>query len=209
MNKKQTGMQIIFWGSVWGLLEVLIDTFCMTYKMIPRSILLGVSAIFVLAIANRTVADSSVSVKMGLIAAFYKFLNVIFFPCQFFAVMIFGLFYQLQTGLVKKMKIENMIVKGLIVGCMVIVFNVIFAIGAAYVFKYSYWIKGGSEKITQFIFVEGSITALLGFFSFQAGDLLGCYLKPVISTLAKNKSTIYVFGTTLFSSVALILMFVL
>ncbi len=209
MNKKQIGLQLIFWGSIWGLLEVLIDTFCISFTMVPRSILLGGFAIFILAIANRTSEDSMVSLKMGFIAAFYKFLNVMFFPCQFFAVMIFGILYQFQARLAYKMKIENIIIRGLFVSCTMIIFNVLFAIGATYIFKYSYWVDGGSQKFIQFVFIEGSITTIFGFVSFIAGDHLGKFLKPVISNFAQNKANIYAFGTTTFSLIVLILMFVL
>ncbi len=209
MNKKQIGLQIIFWGSVWGLQEVLIDTFYIYNKIIPRSILLGVSAIFILAIVNRTSGDYRVSIKIGLIAALYKFLNVLFFPCQFFAVMLFGMFYQIQGDLARKMKIEKIAFRGLFVIGALFVFNLVFAVAATYIFKYQYWLENSSEKIFRFIFLEGSITALVGFFSFQAGDVVGRFLKPRIEYFAQNKSKLYAFSTAALSSIVLILMFVI
>ena len=197
--------EILLFGSLWGVSEVIIENYLVPMCVIPRSIILSTMAIFLISIARTQMPQPGLIFITGVVAALYKFLNIQFFGCQILAlIMLSGSFEIVHNWrLTRKM---NTGLRGLLT---ILLFNVSFALVASYILRNSWWVDDGVSKIIRFIFIEGGITAVLAFGVCLLGEELGKRLlrRQIVWTGPAIRS--YHFISLLFACSAIIIMSVL
>jgi len=159
MDKRRKGnwINLLFYGSLWGISEVLVENFIVPICPIPRSIILTTIAIGILTMAKITLQQSWNIFVIGVIAALYKFLNVRFFGCQILALLMLTGSFEIIHAWLK----NRLISRGIIGVITVFIFNTTFALVATFILKNPWWVSGGITKMLNFILIEGSITAVL------------------------------------------------
>lgn len=145
MNKKEgirllTG--VLFFGSVWGMIEVLLGGFL--YKQdIPRSsVILAAGALFVLSAARIWMPRRGSSTLIGVVAALYKLINAAPFICHLFGIFALGFVFDAAASLFLKEKTRIKMGTILLGPVSVLVSNLFFAVFMTYIVRY-FFLGGG------------------------------------------------------------------
>ncbi|MBU4203021.1 MAG: hypothetical protein KJ727_06650 [Acidobacteria bacterium] len=164
MNKKEgirllTG--VLFFGSVWGMIEVFLGGFL--YKQdIPRSsVFLAAGALFVLSAARIWMPRRGSSTLIGVVAALYKLINAAPFICHLFGIFALGFVFDAAASLFLKEKTRIKMGTILLGPVSVLVSNLFFAVFMTYIVRYFFWVEGGLGKVLNHTFISGGMTALL------------------------------------------------
>ncbi|NOZ61131.1 MAG: hypothetical protein GXO74_05575 [Calditrichaeota bacterium] len=150
---------VLFWGSLWGIWEIVGDKIFANNPTIPRSVALVGIAVLILAVSRMVHNISGFSVAMSLLAALFKFLNAPFWGCQFFAVILLGVTFEIFWALLVKNenpKRLSFVLAG--VGATGLHFLLFIPI-ALVTTKSAVWVANGGERIFQFL-GEGLLTML-------------------------------------------------
>ena len=162
-------IDVLLFGSLWGISEVFVENFLVPVCLIPRAIILTTIAIGILAAARTGLQQRGSILAVGMVAALYKFLNIQFFGCQMLAlVMLAGTFEIIYAWLGNRN-----VSRGIIGAVTVLFFNTAFALVATFILRNQWWVSGGLSKSVRFIFLEGSITAVLAAGMFILGEMAG------------------------------------
>jgi len=159
VSKNREWIKLLFYGSLWGITEVLIENFIVPVCPVPRSIILTTVAMGILTIAQIDLKQSGCILVIGVIAALYKFLNIRFFGCQILALLLLTGSFEIINTWLKDRKLS----RGATAAIVVFIFNTVFAVIATYVLRNFWWVAGGAPKILNFIFIESSITAVFAY----------------------------------------------
>lgn len=159
VTEKREWTKLLFFGSLWGITEVLIENFLVPVCPVPRSIMLTTIAMIILTIAKISMQQSWNILIIGVIAALYKFLNVRFFGCQILALLLLTGSFEIINTWLKNRKLS----RGANAAIVVFIFNTVFALIATYVLRNPWWVAGGAPKILNFIFIESSITSVFAY----------------------------------------------
>jgi len=181
-------MGIILFGSIWGLSEVLIDKLISPVESLPRGAVLSVVAILILATGRVVLERPGSSVVLGLIAGVFKLLNLPFFPCKVFAVLLLAGTFEVVYHLMGRIKGH---LRGFIGSVTLWVCFTAFALIMTYLVKYRWWAEGGLPKVLHYILVDGSYAAIGGFLTFNLGERLGRSIKPYLYLWEQKRAGLY------------------
>ncbi len=205
VGKNREWIKLLFYGSLWGITEVLIENFIVPVCPVPRSIMLTTIAMVILTIANISMQQSWNILVIGVIAALYKFLNVRFFGCQILALLLLtGSFEVINTWLKNRQ-----LSKGITAVIVVSVFNTTFALIATYVLRNHWWVAGGAPKILNFIFIEGSITAVFAYGICNLVQYMHNYIQGVSRYQKLKTSAFFDYSYIFFAASAAIIVVIL
>ncbi|MEN3043815.1 MAG: hypothetical protein ABDH37_01160 [Candidatus Hydrothermales bacterium] len=156
-------------GSLWGIGEVLIWELLKILNVNMKSPFVFAYGILILTLSRKIYDKKGISIITGLIALSFKFLHSKIFFCQFVAVMIEALFFEIGFSLIPYLR-------GILIPLFSTYFSFLgFALTAVYILKVSGWVKRGISGITHYVFVNGSIAFLLSLITFNLAIILYNY----------------------------------
>jgi len=173
---------ILFFGSLWGLSEASFGGWLYSEGIPHASIYLSAVALIILAASKFFFKLRWTGTLIGLVAMFFKLVNVPFFACHLLAILLLGTGFDIACELVTrfysgKLKLPLIGLTGTYIG------RSLFALSITYIFRYHYWTEVGLPKVIDYIFISGTAAALIGIIAVPAGNRLG----KRISTLSWQK----------------------
>jgi len=173
MKKFSPIMWLFLFGSIWGINEVFLGEILYRNEVQNSSIILTVMAFFLLAISRGMINKPGSSALIGAFAVLFRLANTAPSYCHLLGIFLLGATFDVFASLLIKNE-EKMPLKWGLTGVLsAFGNNVLFALSITYVFQYEYWVAGGFPKVSQHIFVSGSITALLAAFLVPMGLFVG------------------------------------
>ncbi len=188
----------LFFGSLWGIFEVIFGEPFFRDKVPHASVFLSTWAFFVLALARgiRNIPGSSSII--GIFAALFKLVNVSPFFCHLLGIITLGLAFDFFSTLLLKPR-RSLFPWATLTGILSSYGGYsLFALIITYLIRYEYWTSGGIEKVLQHIFVEGSFASFISLFIVPLGLWLGSREKVLEEYRSKWASVGAVMALVLF-----------
>ena len=166
-------MWLFLFGSIWGINEVFLGEILYRNDVQNSSIILTVMALLVLAISRGMINTPGSSALIGTFAVLFRLANTAPSYCHLLGIFLLGATFDVFSSLLVKNK-EHMPLRWGAAG-MLSAFgnNALFALLITYVFRYEYWVAGGSSKVLQHIFISGSIITVIAAFLVPLGFFVG------------------------------------
>ena len=166
-------MWLFLFGSIWGINEVFLGEILYQNEVAQSSVILTVMALFILALSRGMINKPGSSTLIGAFAVLFRLANTAPSYCHLLGIFLLGATFDLFASLWLKNEEKSPIKWGLSGAASAFVNNVTFALMITYIFRYEYWVVGGMAKVSNHIFVSGSISALLAAFIVPLGFLVG------------------------------------
>jgi hypothetical protein len=172
-------MWLFLFGSIWGINEVFLGEILYRNDVQNSSVILTVMALFLLAISRGMINKPGSSALIGTFAVLFRLANTAPSYCHLLGIFLLGATFDVFSSLLVKNK-DQAPLRWSATG-MVSAFgnNALFALLITNVFRYEYWVAGGSSKVFHHIFISGSMTTVisalvvpLGFFVGKNGGIL-------------------------------------
>ncbi len=148
---------ILALAALWGIGEILIWNSMAALGMGMKSPAVSAWGILILALARGILPRLGSSSLMALVAASYKLLAGITFPCAFAAILALGIFFDLFMTITEKKPLWFRVP---IAAASVYFSFLAFALIATYGLKLGFWAQGGLPNILRYTLVNGSWAAL-------------------------------------------------
>ena len=162
----------LFFGSIWGFSEATFGDWLYSQEIPHASIYLATIAFIIIASSKVFLSYRWTGTLIGLIAMLFKLVNVPFFACHLLAIFLLGAGFDIACELVNRFYRERFSLP--IIGMVGnYIGRVLFAVIITYVVQYYYWTEVGLPKVIDYIFISGSISALVGAVAVPIGNLLG------------------------------------
>jgi len=192
MYKRKTidiALGIIFFGTLWGFFEVSLGGWLYSQDIAYPSIYLTAIAAFILAASKIIYPQMWTGTAIGSLAMLFKLANEPFFACHLLAIFLFGAGFDLSYALISRLyhgrfRLPVIGLIGTYAG------RALFAVIITYVVRYHFWTDAGVSKVIDYIFITGTVSALIGSIAVPAGSSLAhsmqefaCLkLRPNLST---------------------------
>ena len=173
MRNPKNWLWFILFGSLWGINEVVMGEVLSTSEVPHFSVLLTVIALLILAVARGIVNKPGSSTAIGMIAALFKLANAAPFYCHLLGIFMVGLTFDIFASLLIKSEKTSAVKCGLTGILSAYSGNILFALVITYIIRYETWVSGGWPKVSDHIFVSGSLTALAAAAIVPLGAWLG------------------------------------
>jgi hypothetical protein len=179
MKKFKPVMWLFLFGSIWGVNEVFLGDILYRNDVQNSSVILTVMALFLLAISRGMINKPGSSALIGTVAVLFRLANTAPSYCHLLGIFLLGATFDVFSSLLIKNKEHAPLRWGATGLLSAFGNNALFALLITYVFRYEYWVAGGSSKVLHHIFVSGSIITVLaallaplGFFTGKNGGIL-------------------------------------
>jgi hypothetical protein len=179
MKKFKPLVWLFLFGSIWGINEVFMGELLYRHDVQGSSVILTVTALFLLAISRGMINRPGSSALIGAFAALFRLANTAPSYCHLLGIFLLGVTFDVFSSLLVKNKEQAPLKWGAAGMLSAFGNNALFALLITYVFRYEYWIAGGSSKVFRHIFISGSIISViaallvpLGFFVGKNGGIL-------------------------------------
>jgi hypothetical protein len=197
--KKEYILGILFFGSLWGLSEVVLGGLLYRLGTPHASVYLTVIGFSILTVARVYLPGRGLLSMIAAFAMLYKFMDTPFFACHLLGILLLGVCYDLFFNVLK--------VKNRSVGAVLAIYvgYSLFALMITYVFRYSYWVEAGGSKVVNHIFIGGTLAALGCALAVPLSHKFGQWLqtnKPragLAGSVARMRLTIVTTGMWLFA----------
>jgi hypothetical protein len=180
MKALRTWAWILFFGSLWGINEVMTGEFLFRNQVFLASVWLAAWAFFILAVARGVVNLPGTSSVIAGIAAAYKLVNAGPFTCHLLGIFLIGVSFDLAASWLIKKESRSTFrqsLAGIIGGYAGFA---LFALIITYVIRYKYWVAGGAPKVIHHIFANGSVAAIVAAFLVPLGYKIGSAGWPAL-----------------------------
>jgi len=172
MHNIQKWAWLLFFGSLWGLSEVVGGGLLYAADIPRASIFLGVWALFLLATARGLLDRPGSSTLIAGVAALFKLVNAGPFICHLLGIFLLGAAFDAAASIWSRSSLSSTL-RRILTGITAAYGGyALFALSITYLIRYEYWAEVGWPKVSQYIFVSGSLTALLAALVVPAGCLL-------------------------------------
>lgn len=179
IKRLSTLIWLLFFGSLWGLSEVVVGE-ALYEADIPRaSVWLSVWGIFILASCRGLINKPGTSVVVGGIAAIFRLVNTAF-ACHFFGVFLIGAAFDLAASCLMKKGSQAGWRGGLTGLLSAYGGNALFALIFTTIIRDEFWVKGGLPKVFDHVLVSGSFLAILSSFLVPVGFRLGLKARALL-----------------------------
>jgi len=160
-KKQRFFLGVIFFGFLWGLSEASLGGWLYAAYVPHASIILTVISLVILAVARIFLPRRGSSSAIGIIAVLFKLVNTPFFACHLWAILLFGISFDISCELVPRMISGRfrLPILGLV---STYLGRALFALTITYLWRYHYWTDTGLPRVIDYIFLSGSIAAFLG-----------------------------------------------
>ncbi|MFZ2052833.1 MAG: hypothetical protein WAU81_01430 [Candidatus Aminicenantales bacterium] len=159
MREIRTWAWLIFFGSLWGINEVVTGEILFQNQVFLASVWLAAWAFFILAAARGIINKPGTSSAIAGIAAAFKLVNAPPFYCHLLAIILLGVGFDAAATLLIKKGQKSFFLQGLAGILGAYGGFALFALIITYVIRYEYWIVGGTAKVINHILVDGSLAA--------------------------------------------------
>jgi membrane protein DedA with SNARE-associated domain len=180
MKKYEKILIVLLFGSLWGALELFGRDLFRAIGMPQKSALLFGLGIIILYASKRLVHFPGSVVVMALIAGLFKTASTNFFPCQFAAVMINGIVFDIAYSTFKERLNHSPIYRTIAVPVMVYASYATFALVATYVLRDESWASRGWAGIQSFLLADAVTASLISIVTIHLGYYLGNAIQPDI-----------------------------
>jgi hypothetical protein len=178
MSKYEKILIVLLFGSLWGALELFGGDLFRAAGIPQKSALLfGLGIIILYASKSLVHFPGSVAV-MALIAGLFKTASGNFYPCQFAAIMINGIVFDVAYSTFRQRLNSSAIFRTAVVPAIVYVSYATFAVFAAYVLRQEPWASEGWVKIRSFLFADAVSASLISIVTVHLGYYLGNAIRP-------------------------------
>ena len=169
MEKFRPLIWVLLFGSIWGISEAVGGAALYTANIPLASVWLSTWALFLLAFARAQNNTPGTSSAIGGIATLFRLVNTGPFICHLLGIFLLGVAFDIAATLLLKRK-KKIFFRGGLTGILSAYGGyAIFALTITYVIQYEIWVAGGWPKVTEHIFVNGSLTALVSAFLVPLG----------------------------------------
>jgi len=160
MRKFKNWAWLLFFGSLWGIMEIAGWGVLSRYNMLHVSVILAAWAFMVMAVARGIVNKPGSSTVIGIVAVIFKLANAAPFFCHLLGIFALGLAFDVFSSLLMKNERKISFRTSLTGALSAYSGYALFAIVITYIVQYKYWIAGGLPKVLNHIFVGGSLAAI-------------------------------------------------
>ena len=169
---------VLLLGSLWGALELFGGDLFRATGIPQKSALLFGLGIIILYASKRLVDVPGSVVVMALIAGLFKTASSNFFPCQFAAVMINGIVFDIAYSTFKERLDHSPTYRAVAAPVIVYVSYAMFAFVAAYVLRQEPWASAGWAGIRSFLLADAVSASLISIVTIHLGYYLGNAIQP-------------------------------
>ena len=167
---------ILFFGTVWGLSEASLGDWMYTRDIPHAFVYLTAVACFIFALSKVFLPYRMTGTALGLVAMLFKLVNVPFFACHLLAIALLGVGFDMAYSLVNRLyggrfRLPIIGLLGVYTG------HALFAIVITYLVRYEYWAAVGLPKVIDYIFISGTVSALIGAVVFSLGTVCGLGIR--------------------------------
>lgn len=179
MGKLEKILVILVIGSLWGALELFGRDIMRAMGVPQKSALLFGLGIIIL-YASKKLVDFPGSVTiMAVIAGLFKMASSYFFPCQFSAVVINGIIFDITYLAFKDRLDASMVFRTIAAPVIVYVSYATFALFATYLLREGSWVERGWEGVVSYVRYDALTAALITIVTIHLGYYLGKAVKPL------------------------------
>jgi len=146
--------------------------------MPQKSALLFGLGIIILYASKRLVDSPGSVVVMALIAGLFKTASSNFFPCQFAAVIINGIVFDITYSMFNERLDASPIYRAIAAPAIVYVSYTIFALFATYVLREGSWVAAGWAGIRSYLLSDAVSSSLISAVTINLGYYLGNVVQP-------------------------------
>jgi len=172
---------LILFGSLWGINELITGEFLSAQGMDHSSLVLSAAAVFILAASRGMINKPGSSSLVGSVAVVFKWVHVAPFYCHLAAIFILGFIFDLFASILLRKKADSTIKQALTGSASAFSNNALFGFIMTYIFRYSYWIVDGNQKMIRHIFIDGGLLVFLSLFLAPLGFKFGLSLEKISS----------------------------
>ncbi|NMC42677.1 MAG: hypothetical protein GYA46_02050 [candidate division Zixibacteria bacterium] len=179
MGKLEKILVILVIGSLWGALELFGRDIMRAMGVPQKSALLFGLGIIIL-YASKKLVDFPGSVTiMAVIAGLFKMASSYFFPCQFSAVVINGIVFDITYLAFKDRLDASMVFRAIAAPVIVYVSYATFALFATYLLREGSWVERGWEGVVSYVRYDALTAALITIVTIHLGYSLARAVKPL------------------------------
>jgi membrane protein DedA with SNARE-associated domain len=178
MSRYEKILIVLLLGSLWGALELFGRDLLRATGMPQKSALLFGLGIIILYASKRLVDFPGSVVVMALIAGLFKTASSNFFPCQFAAVMINGIVFDVAYSTFKGRLDHSPTYRTIAAPVIVYASYAIFALVATFVLREGSWASAGWAGIRSFLLSDAVSASLISIVTIHLGYYLGNAIQP-------------------------------
>jgi hypothetical protein len=172
MKSAKNWVWLLLFGSLWGVVEVVVGEFLYAKNVPFASVWLAAWAFLMLAAARGVLNQAGSSSVVGAVASLYKLAYASPYFCHLLGIFFLGMAFDMFATVVLKNK-QEVWRKSLTGALSAYTGYALFAVVITYVGRYSSWVAGGWPKVSHHIFVGGSYAALATLLIIPAGFWIG------------------------------------
>jgi uncharacterized membrane protein len=178
MRRYEKILVVLVLGSLWGALELFGGDLLRAAGVPQKSALLFGLGIIILYASKRLVDFPGSVVVMALIAGLFKTASSHFFPCQFAAVMINGIVFDITYSVFKERLNRSLLFRAIAAPIIVYASYTTFVLIVTFIMREETWVAGGWEGIRSYLLTDGVMASLISIVTIHLGYYLGNALEP-------------------------------
>lgn len=178
MRKYEKILIVLLLGSLWGAVELFGRDFLRATGFPQKSAVLFGLGIIILYASKRLVDMPGSVVVMALIAGLFKTASSNFLVCQFAAVMINGIVFDITYTAFKNKLDSSPIYRAVAAPVIVYVSYAVFALITTFVIQEASWVSEGWAGIGSFLALDALIAAAITMVTINVGYYLGNAIEP-------------------------------
>lgn len=179
MDKARQVILFLLFASLWGASEVFVGGALYRAEIPRASVWLTGWALFILAMARGMLNIPGSSTATAALASVFRLMNAAPFLCHIGGILLTGIAFDIiATALMKHgFRTLRQTVTGVVSAY---TGHAFFALVMTYVVEYEYWAGAGLAKVTDHIFVNGSLVALAAAVLVPIGYRIGRQGKNIV-----------------------------
>ncbi len=178
MSKFEKILVVLLLGSLWGAVELFGRDILRAAGFPQKSAILFGLGIIILYASKRLVVTPGSVVVMALIAGLFKTASSNFFACQFAAVMINGIVFDITYTTFKGRLDSSPIYRAVAGPIIVYVSYAAFAVTAAFILREGAWASLGWVGIRDFLAHDAVSASIISIVAINIGYYLGNAIQP-------------------------------
>jgi hypothetical protein len=173
MKSAKNWIWLLLFGSLWGVVEVVVGEFLFDKGVPLASVWLTAWAFLMLAAARGVLNEPGSSSVVGAVASLYKLAFAAPYFCHLLGIFFLGTAFDIFASLLLKNKRAQVWRRSFTGALSAYTGYALFALVITYVARYRPWVAGGLPKVVHHIFVGGGYAALACLAVVPAGDWIG------------------------------------
>lgn len=181
MSKSEKILIVLVMGSIWGALELFGGDLFRSLGTPHMTSYLFALGLIILYAAKRLGGFAGSVVIMALICGLFKTASTNFYACQFAAVMINGIIFDISYQRFKDQMDSSPIYRAIAAPIIAYVSYAIFVLAVTYVINEPNWAARGMAGVKGYILVDGTFAAVASIITINIGYYLGNALRPLFA----------------------------